>query len=225
MFSPKYMVFGAALVSLLLAVMLISTQGAATPGDPGLRNTDSSYAPIQAGTGKTAPQSTSASRKITGSATLDLAALTKANSIDEADNVRWSLVRHSAASASVYSSSTGVNWKSLRKLTQSGTFSLPASSSFSFNQTFQEGVGYKLASGVLAGGQCALATVMRAAAIKAGLPNKASPHRRPIPGFPLSQTVNIWWGTYDLVIQNPTSQNLTMAWTLTPTSVKIEIYA
>ena len=223
MFSPKYMVFGAVLVSLLLAVLLISAQGAATPGGPGQPNPDSSSAPVQAEAAKAVAQSTSSSRKITGSATLDLAALAKANSVDEADNVRWSLVRHSAASASIYSSSTGVDWKALRKLTQSGTFSLPAGSSFSFNQTFQEGAGYKQASGVLAGGQCALATVMRAAAIRAGLPNKASPHRRPIPGFPLNQTVNIWWGAYDLVIQNPTSQNLTMAWTLTPTSVKITI--
>ncbi len=223
MFSPKYMVFGAMAVSLLLFILLISAQGgAASVGSPPAGDTQGSAAP-QAASAKPTAKPGSTVKSVSGSATLDLNALTKADNIDESDNVRWSLVRHSSASGSVYNSKTGVDWKALRKLTQSGKFSLPAGGSFSFNATFQEGVGYKNASGVLAGGQCALATVMRVAAIHAGLPTKASPHRNPIPGFSQSQTVNIWWGTYDLLIQNPTSQNLTLSWSLTPTAVTITI--
>ena len=49
MFSPKYLVFGAVLVSLLLAVLLISAQGAATNSNPRPPNPGSSTAPLQGG--------------------------------------------------------------------------------------------------------------------------------------------------------------------------------
>jgi hypothetical protein len=105
-----------------------------------------------------------------GSAHLDLNALTRADNIDETDNLRWSLVRGTPAGSKVDRASNGVDWAALRTVSAEGSFRLPAGSSWSFNATFGGGPGYKPASGVLAGGQCALATVFRAAAIKAGLP-------------------------------------------------------
>jgi hypothetical protein len=158
-----------------------------------------------------------------GSAHLDLNALTRADNIDEADNVRWSLVRGTPEGSQVDPASTGVNWAALRQVTAEGSFSLPAGASWSFNAAFGGGPGYKQASGVLAGGQCALATVFKAAAMKAGLPNQSIPHRYPIPGFSHSETVTIWWGTYDLTIENPTGRALSLAWKLTPKGVDVNV--
>jgi hypothetical protein len=223
MFSPKYLVLGAIAVSLLLAVLLLSAPGAASSADAPAADPGQNSAPVQNAAAPSSSKAPAAAAPVSGRATLDLNALTRANTINETDNVRWSLVRGTSAQAAVYNAKSGVDWKALRTVTQTGTFALKAGSSFSFNQAFQEGVGYKQASGVLAGGQCALATVMRAAAIKAGLPTQAIPHKHPVPGFPQNETVTIWWGTYDLVIRNPTSQDLSIAWTLTPTIVTIEI--
>jgi hypothetical protein len=161
--------------------------------------------------------------KTLGSARLDLNALARQDSIDESDNARWSLVRGTPAGEKVYSAGKAVNWKALRKVSASGAYRLPAGSSWSFNATFADGPGYKNASGVLAGGHCALATVFRGAAIQAGLPTKAKPHAWPIPGFPLAQTVNIWWGRDDLVIRNTTGHDLYLAWNLTPDGITTSV--
>ncbi len=158
-----------------------------------------------------------------GSAFLDLNALASADNIDEADNARWSLVRGTPGESEVYSSASGVDWQSLRGLSQSGSYDLPAGNTWSFNDTFGGGPGYKIASGVLAGGQCALATAFRAAAIRAGLPNQASPHRWPVPGFPMDETANIWWGSADLLVKNTTGQDLSLVWDLSPQGIKISI--
>jgi hypothetical protein len=181
--------------------------------------------------GKTgqAGRSVQAARKITpastrlGSAFLDLEQLARANSIDEADNARWSLVRGTPGAAGVYSPGDGVDWQRLRTLNQSGSYDLPNGATWSFNDTFGGGPGYKMASGALAGGQCALATVFRAAAIQAGLPNQAIPHQWPVPGFPLDETVTIWWGRDDLRLHNPTSQDLKLDWELSPQGIAISI--
>lgn len=220
MFSPKYAVLAAVLVSVLLALGLLSAQGAkAGASQPAQPAQAGGTAPTQAAgqpeTGRPSGQ---------GSATLDLTALTKSNSLAEVDNVRWSLVRSTEDYNSLYTNKSGVDWAALRKVTRSGSFSIPAGKAWSFNATFQEGVGYRTAAGVIAGGQCALATVIRGAAIRAGLPNHAVPHRYPVPGFPLAETVNIWWGRDDLTVQNPTAQDLIIAWNLTPSSVSISIY-
>jgi len=160
---------------------------------------------------------------VLGSAHLDLNALTRVDNIDEADNIRWSLVRGTPAGSPVERASNGVDWAALRAVSAQGAFYLPAGSSWSFNATFGGGPGYKLASGVLAGGQCALATVFRAAALKAGLPAQSIPHRYPVPGFTYSETVTIWWGAYDLKIENPTGSTLSLAWKLTPEGVDVSI--
>jgi hypothetical protein len=218
-FSPKFLVLGAMLVSLLLAVMLLSappaeagalTGGNGSPGTPGAQ---SAKAPA-------ANQAQVKSEEL-GSSTLDLNLLARQDNIGEADNVRWSLVRGTGAAAGLFDAQSGVNWTALRKVSASGTIRLAAEASWSFNKTYGGGVGYKIASGVLAGGQCSLATAFRAAAMKAGLVTKASPHRRPIPGFPQDETVNIWWGSYDLVIENTSGRELSMDWNLTPASVEI----
>ena len=158
-----------------------------------------------------------------GSAFLDLNRLATANSIDESDNARWSLVRGTSSQDDVFSPASGVDWQTLRTLSQSGSYDLPDGNTWSFNETFGGGPGYKMASGVLAGGHCALATVFRGAAIQAGLPNQAIPHQWPIPGFPLDETVTIWWGRDDLLIHNPTGQDLSLNWDLSPQGIKISI--
>lgn len=217
-FSPKFLVLGAVAVSLLLAVIFLAGQGA----QPGAR------APAQAAASAPTPQSVPGARNApagpaAGSATLDLVLLAKSHNLDEADNVRWSLVRSKPGADGLIDAQTGVKWAVLRTGSTEGSIPLPAGESWSFNDAFGGGTGYKNASGVLAGGQCALATVFRAAAMKAGLATKASPHRTPIPGFPQNETANIWWGTYDLVIRNTSGQDLSMNWSLTPASVTISI--
>lgn len=160
---------------------------------------------------------------IVGKAYLDLHELSRTYSEDEVDNLRWSLVRRTPAIAQVYQQESGVNWDALRGLTHSGTLLLPAGFTWSFNQTFQQGPGYKEAGGILAGGHCALATVFRAAALQAGLPTEARPHARPIPGFPLDQTVNIYWGRDDLLVHNSTGQDLYFIWTLSPEGLEVSV--
>jgi hypothetical protein len=160
---------------------------------------------------------------ILGQAHLDLNELARVNSIDEADNARWSLVRRTPAAAQIYPQDSGVNWTALRSMTQTGTILLPAGFTWSFNETFQQGVGYKEAGGILAGGHCALATVFRAAAIQAGLPTTARPHASPIPGFPRKQTANIYWGRDDLLVHNTTGQDLYFIWSVSPDSLEVSI--
>ena len=224
MFSPKYAVLAAVGISLLMGAILISIQGAKTStasvasASNAASNLEASFA-IQSESA--APSSTS--QQVIGTATLSLAAVAKVSSIDDVDNVRWSLVRSSGSTSGLYSSASGVDWKALRGVSRSGAFRFAAGSTWSFNAIFQEGVGYKQASGVLAGGQCALATVIRGAAMKAGLPTHAKPHRYAIPGFALADSVNIWWGRDDLTIQNPGSHSLTIAWNLTPAAVTVSI--
>jgi vancomycin resistance protein YoaR len=116
-----------------------------------------------------------------------------------------------------------VDWQTLRTLNQSGSYDLPAGNTWSFNETFGGGLGYKMASGVLAGGHCALATVFRAAVIQAGLPNQAIPHHWPIPGFPLDETVTIWWGRDDLLVHNTIGLDVSLNWDLSPDGIKISI--
>jgi len=220
MFSPKFAVLGAVLVSALLVLVLVLNQGAkASPSQPA--QVGGNVPPSQAAS---QPPAAAAGAARPGSATLDLGALAKSNSLAEVDNVRWSLVRSTGDFNQLYNSKTGVDWAALRKVSGSGKYTLPAGGTWSFNATFQEGVGYRIAAGVIAGGQCALATVIRAAAIRAGLPNQAKPHRYPVPGFPLAETVNIWWGRDDLTVQNPTAQDLTISWKLTPENVTVSIY-
>lgn len=161
--------------------------------------------------------------RILARAHLDLNEFSRTNSIGEADNARWSLLRRTPAAAQVYHPEGGVDWHTLRGLTQTGTILLPAGFTWSFNETFKEGPGYKEAGGILAGGHCALATVFRAAAIQAGLPTEARPHAWPIPGFPLEQTVNIYWGRDDLLVHNTTGQDLYFVWTVSPDSLEVSL--
>ena len=225
-FSPKFLVLGAVLVSLVLAVVLLSAPGAQAGSVA-----TGQEAPQAAGTGSggggdvpvSVASQAQAKPEVLGSVTLDLNLLTRQDNIGEADNVRWSLVRGTGAAAGLYDAKRGVDWSALRKLSVSGAIQLPAGASWSFNNTYGGGIGYKIASGVLAGGQCSLATAFRAAAMKAGLVTRATPHRRPIPGFPQNETVNIWWGSYDLVIQNNGPQEISMDWKLTPDTVTVSI--
>jgi hypothetical protein len=161
--------------------------------------------------------------EIRGQAHLDLNELSRTNSIDEADNARWSLVRRTPVAAQVYQQESGVNWDTLRGVTQMGTILLPAGFSWSFNETFQQGPGYKEAGGILAGGHCALATVFRAAAIQAGLPSESRPHAWPIHGFAQNQTVNIYWDRDDLLVRNTTHQDLCFVWTISPASLEVSV--
>jgi hypothetical protein len=210
-FSPKVLVFGTFLVSLLLAVILLSAPGVeAQPLPTALPSPEDAM--VDTSTPAAAAQGM-------GKATLDLTLLAKVNNIDEADNARWSLVRSVSGTPQAT-----VDWKKLRQVSAMGSITLPAGASWSFNGTYGgDTTGLKVASGVLAGGQCALATVFRAAAMRAGLTTKASQHRSPIPGFPMSETVNIWWGSYDLVIKNTSGHDISMDWSLTPASVVVSI--
>ncbi len=223
-FSPKFLVLGAVLVSLMLAVILLSAPGAQAGA-----LTTGQDAPTTTGQGggrvsSSAENQAQGKAGVLGSATLDLILTAKQDNIGESDNVRWSLVRGTSSAAGLFNAKSGVDWSALRKVSTSGTIRLPSGASWSFNDTYGGGVGYKVASGVLAGGQCSLATAFRAAAMKAGLVTKATPHRRPIPGFPHDETVNIWWGSYDLVITNNSGRDLSMDWQLTPAEVIVTIH-
>jgi len=203
------------MVAALLVGLLLSNHSAqAAAPQPG-----SSSSQPAAASAETAP----GPGTVLNSAHLDLNALTRVDNINESDNVRWSLVRGTPAGSQVDSGSNGVDWAALRTVSAVGSFSVPAGSSWSFNASFGGGAGYKQASGVLAGGQCALATVFRTAALKAGLPAHSIPHQYPVPGFSHSETVTIWWGTYDLTIDNPTGHALSLAWKLTPDGVDVSV--
>jgi hypothetical protein len=169
------------------------------------------------------PAVVEAPQQIFGQAHLDLNALAQANSIGEADNARWSLIRRTPVAAQVYDPDNGVNWSALRNVCQTGTILVPAGFSWSFNQTFQEGPGYKEASGILEGGHCALATAFRGAAIDAGLPTQARPHRWPIPGFALEKTVNVYWGRDDLVVHNTSGHDLYFLWEVSPDGIEVTL--
>jgi hypothetical protein len=158
-----------------------------------------------------------------GQASLDLNLLGQTYSLDEADNLRWSLIRRTAMSEQVYSPVTGVDWVALRQMSQQNTILVPDGFTWSFNETFQGGSGYKEAGGILAGGHCALATVFRTAADRAGLPTEFRMHARPIPGFVREETVNIYWGRDDLLVRNTSGQDLYFVWRLTPDQVEISL--
>lgn len=164
-----------------------------------------------------------APQQIFGQAHLDLDALARANSIGETDNARWSLIRRTSIAAQLTSAERDVNWNKLRKVFQQGTILIPAGFSWSFNETFREGPGYKDAGGILAGGHCALATVFRGAAIKAGLAAEARQHRWPIPGFSPDETVNIYWGRDDLVVHNTSGQDLYFLWEVSPDGIEVTV--
>jgi hypothetical protein len=216
MLSPKFILFSVIGMCLLLTILAMNGPGSAAADQAPIPKTSEL-------TGAAKPIPTATRQPVLATATLDMARLAKSNTIDEADNARWSLVRGSPSGAKLYQSKTGVDWKTLRQVSQSGTFTLPAGKFWSFNQTFRDGVGYKIASGVLAGGHCALATVFRVAASRAGLPTEARQHRSPIPGFTLAESVNIWWGRDDLIVRNPTAQDLTLAWALTPDAITVSV--
>ncbi len=147
-----------------------------------------------------------------GRAELDLNALAQAYSVDESDNVRWALVRRTSRAAEVYGPEKGVDWAALRRVQHTGTILMPAGFAWSFNETFQQGPGYKRAGGILAGGHCALATAFRAAAVQAGLSATSRRHATPFPGFALEESVNILWGRDDLIVHNNTQQDLYFVW-------------
>jgi hypothetical protein len=160
-----------------------------------------------------------------GSASLDLEVLASLNSINEADNVRWSLAQDTPAGQKLYSAEGGVDWKTLRRAELSGAIPIPANSYWSFNDAFGYLPGYKYASGVYAGGHCALATVLRAAAHKAGLATYYKLHWWAIPGFSYYESVSIWWGRDDLVIRNHTAQSLSLAWALDARHLIVSVVA
>jgi len=213
-FPHEVLLVAALLMSAVMACLLLSL-GKAQPSKSG-ETTRSVQTTAKR-------QASNPASTLLGSAFLNLDWLASANSIDEADNARWSLVRGTPGEGEVYSLASGVDWQTLRTLSQSGSYNLPAGNTWSFNDTFAGGPGYKMASGVLAGGQCALATVFRAAAIQAGLPTQAIPHQWPVPGFPLNETVTIWWGQYDLRVHNTSGQDLSLDWELSPQGIKIFI--
>jgi hypothetical protein len=111
----------------------------------------------------------------------------------------------------------------LRSVSATGTILVPAGFPWSFNETFQQGPGYKEASGILAGGHCALATAFRGAAAEAGLPVEYRTHRTPIPGYSLKESVNILWGRDDLIVQNNTDRDLYFVWSLDADRVTIAV--
>jgi hypothetical protein len=142
--------------------------------------------------------------------------------LDEADNVRWSLIRRTPAAAQVFDG-RNVDWEALRTIEASGTILVPHGFTWSFNETFQRGPGYKQASGILAGGHCALATVFNGAAKAAGLPTSYKQHRTPYPGYALSECVNIYWGRDDLRIQNVAAADFRFRWALTSDALTVEV--
>jgi hypothetical protein len=184
-------------------------------------------APDEAASG--APEATAArwdevaARLIQGGVALDLNALARGNSPAEVDNVRWSLVRRTPQAAAVYKPETGVDWQALRGVATWGTILVPAGFSWSFNETFKQGPGYKQASGILAGGHCALATLFREAADVAGLPTHYRTHATPIPGYSLQESVNILWGRDDLVVDNTSGRDLYLLWSVGAEQVKLVV--
>ncbi|HXF84919.1 MAG TPA: hypothetical protein VNK49_05965 [Anaerolineales bacterium] len=168
-------------------------------------------------------QNSSDLKLIYGQASLDLNLLAQVHSIDEADNLRWSLIRRSVLANEVFDPASGVDWIALRRIHQQDTILLPDGFIWSFNETFQGGPGYKNAGGILAGGHCALATVFRAAAAQAGLATQFQMHASPIPGFTREESVNIYWGRDDLLVYNTSGQDLYFIWRLTPDQLEISL--
>jgi hypothetical protein len=115
-FFPKFLVFGALLVSLLLAVILLSAPGVEAQPLP-------TALPSLIDATTSTPASTAQGM---GKATLDLTLLAKVNNIDEADNARWSLVRSVSGAFGVYTPQATVDWKELRQVSVSGSITLPA---------------------------------------------------------------------------------------------------
>ncbi len=142
---------------------------------------------------------------------------------DEADNLRWSLIRRTPLAATIYSAAGGVNWEALRQAEAQGDIFVPAGFAWSFNETFREGPGYKEASGILAGGHCALATLFNAAAERAGLPTQFKRHRTPFAGYGPEKSVNIYWGRDDLVVQNTSGQDIYLRWRLVGNNATVEV--
>jgi len=158
-----------------------------------------------------------------GRGVLDLNALTQGHGIGESDNARWSLVRRTPEAAQVYQPENGVDWAALRNVSAAGTILVPAGFPWSFNETFQEGPGYKKASGILAGGHCALASAFRAAAAEASLAVEYRRHATPIPGFTGDESVNILWGRDDLVVRNSSNQDLHFVWSVGSGEITIAV--
>jgi hypothetical protein len=158
-----------------------------------------------------------------GRGVLDLNALTQGHGIGESDNARWSLVRRTPEAAQVFHPESGVDWAGLRNVSAAGTILVPAGFPWSFNETFQEGPGYKKASGILAGGHCALASAFRAAAVETGLPVEYRRHATPIPGFTGDESVNILWGRDDLVVHNNSAQDLYFVWSVGSGEITIAV--
>ena len=142
---------------------------------------------------------------------------------DEADNLRWSLIRRTPLAATIYSAAGGVNWEALRQAEAQGDIFVPTGFSWSFNETFRDGPGYKEASGILAGGHCALATLFNAAVERAGLPTQFSRHRTSFPGYGPEKSVNIYWGRDDLVVQNTSGQDIYLRWRLVGNNATVEV--
>ncbi len=167
--------------------------------------------------------------EVTGSFVYDLNMLTTDYNIHETDNVRWSLVRRSPQGAALWTKANGVNYTKLRQVTTNGTITIPPGT-WSFNSVFRAGVGYKRASGYLAGGHCALASMFKMAAENAGLRTGIDKKHKdengnplPIPGFTADQSVSIYWGRDDLRVYNDTGEALQFVWYLTPDTLAIDV--
>lgn len=197
---------------------LTESEGDVPESSASLFSFASSEAPVAS-----SPAALKMPERVLGVAELDLEALARGNSPGEVDNALWSLIRRTPQSAEIYHADTGVDWESLRGIAQVGTILVMAGFPWSFNETFQKGPGYKEASGILAGGHCALATVFRAAAVQAGLPVSSKRHRTPIPGYSLDESVNILWGRDDLIVHNNTEQHLYFVWAITPGKITVAV--
>jgi hypothetical protein len=163
---------------------------------------------------------------VMGSFTMDLSANTFNQ--DEADNVRWSLVRRTSEGAALYDIwDKTTNWQGVRQMNKAGSITMLQGKVWSFNSIFRAGVGYKRASGILAGGHCALASALKAAADNAGLPTEFDKkHSPPIPGFSAEDSVTILWGgssERDLRVLNDTGRDLQFVWSIQGDTLKIDV--
>lgn len=172
-----------------------------------------------------------ASGPVMGSFTMSLSANTF--NVEEADNVRWSLIRRSSEGAALYDIwDKTTNWQGVRQMNMAGSITMPRGQMWSFNSIFRAGVGYRRASGILAGGHCALASAFKVAADNAGLPteiDKKHTNKKgeplPIPGFSWEDSVSIHWGgpEHDLRVLNDTGRDLRFLWTLSGDTLKIDV--
>lgn len=152
--------------------------------------------------------------------------------IQEADNVRWALLRRTVAGTRLWSKPDDenpnglVDWGRLRTLTGSGALTIPTETPWSFNAQFRAGVGYRQASGILAGGHCSLASALKAAADNAGLRTEFDKkHSLVIPGFAAETSVSILWGgpEHDLRVYNDTGADLRFAWRIVGDNLTIDV--